>query len=122
MSELNEARRVVGNIIPAIVTTTAVAAGLLTLQLVKVVNLGLHWLHQDNLADYKGRVSKAEVSRINEYSWLLSRPMGWSPMPIKRNVKQMSFGNTKITPWDAPILPDMSLRGLLDHLSHVCRD
>lgn len=124
---LNEARRVVGHIIPSIVTTTAVVAGLAALELVKLVKQGIivapvhHGDHHDPAvtAAVTAAWNRNGGGSSHEYCWLLSRPAGWFGLPVRRNVEEVAFGRKVITSWDTPVFPDMTLRQLIDEIRRI---
>ena len=78
--ELNEARKIVGNVIPAIVTTTAVVGGMMIIEILK-------------------QLQNLETNLRREYSWNLNNPAYWySNFLFPPDSRK--FGNRNFTAWD----------------------
>lgn len=96
-------KQIAGRIIPALATTTSVVAGLVSLELYKVVE-----------AD--GKISKAPLERFKNGFLNLAGPFYTFSEPGKAPEKQ--YGDKKFTLWDRlEIRGPMTLKGLIDWIT-----
>jgi ubiquitin-activating enzyme E1 len=96
-------KQIAGRIIPALATTTAVVAGLVSIELYKIVEAG-------------GKIAKAPLERFKNGFLNLAGPFYTFSEPGKAPIKK--YGEHEFTLWDClEIRGPMTMKGVIDWIT-----
>ncbi len=106
-SDMTSSRKLIGDIIPAIITTTAVVSGLACIEMVKALKA-------------KAETHNSPLTCHREYCWDLGSPcgdVGWYNLPLTDTLESQVLAGNTLSEWDFIESDDVPLATLFETLA-----